>query len=72
MWLLGFELRTSGRAVGALNHQAISPALCILLLKQKHTMTLGSTESKTTSELCCSLSINFLCATELIFSFAFD
>jgi len=27
MWLLGFELRTSGRAVGALNHWAISPAL---------------------------------------------
>jgi hypothetical protein len=26
MWLLGFELRTSGRAVGALNHRAISPA----------------------------------------------
>jgi hypothetical protein len=26
MWLLGFELRTSGRAVGALNHWAISPA----------------------------------------------
>jgi hypothetical protein len=24
MWLLGFELRTSGRAVSALNHQAIS------------------------------------------------
>jgi hypothetical protein len=27
MWLLGIELRTSGRAVGALNHWAISPAL---------------------------------------------
>jgi len=27
MWLLGFELRTSGRAVSALNHWAISPAL---------------------------------------------
>jgi hypothetical protein len=26
MQLLGFELRTSGRAVSALNHQAISPA----------------------------------------------
>jgi len=26
MWLLGIELRTSGRAVGALNHWAISPA----------------------------------------------
>jgi hypothetical protein len=26
MWLLGFELGTSGRAVGALNHWAISPA----------------------------------------------
>jgi hypothetical protein len=26
MWLLGIELRTFGRAVGALNHQAISPA----------------------------------------------
>jgi hypothetical protein len=27
MWLLGIELRTSGRAVSALNHWAISPAL---------------------------------------------
>jgi len=27
MWLLGFELRTSERAVSALNHWAISPAL---------------------------------------------
>jgi hypothetical protein len=26
MWLLGIELRTSGRAAGALNHWAISPA----------------------------------------------
>jgi hypothetical protein len=26
MWLLGFELRTFGKAVGALNHWAISPA----------------------------------------------
>jgi hypothetical protein len=26
MWLLGIELSTSGRAVGALNHRAISPA----------------------------------------------
>jgi len=26
MWFLGFELRTSGRAVSALNHWAISPA----------------------------------------------
>jgi hypothetical protein len=25
MWLLGFELRTFGRVVGALNHCAISP-----------------------------------------------
>jgi hypothetical protein len=30
MWLLRFELRTFGRAVGALNHGAISPALCLL------------------------------------------
>jgi hypothetical protein len=27
MWLLGIELRTSGRAIGALNRWAISPAL---------------------------------------------
>ena len=27
MWMLGLELRTSGRAVSALNHWAISPAL---------------------------------------------
>jgi hypothetical protein len=26
MWLLGIELRTSGRAVSVLNHRAISPA----------------------------------------------
>jgi hypothetical protein len=26
MWLLGIELRTFRRAVGALNHWAISPA----------------------------------------------
>jgi hypothetical protein len=26
MWLLGIELRTSGRAASALNHCAISPA----------------------------------------------
>jgi hypothetical protein len=26
MWLLGFELRTFGREVGALTRQAISPA----------------------------------------------
>jgi len=32
MWLLGIELRTSGRAVGALNHWAISPAPKIPLL----------------------------------------
>jgi len=31
MWLLGFELRTSGRAVGALNRWAISPAPSSLL-----------------------------------------
>jgi hypothetical protein len=29
MWLLGFELRTSGRAVRALNHWAISPTWII-------------------------------------------
>jgi hypothetical protein len=27
MWLLGIELRTSGRTVSSLNHGAISPAL---------------------------------------------
>jgi hypothetical protein len=32
MWLLGIELRTSGRAVSALNRQAISPALVPLFL----------------------------------------
>ena len=32
MWLLGIELRTSGRAVSALNHRGISPdPLCYLL-----------------------------------------
>jgi hypothetical protein len=32
MWLLGFELRTSGRAASALNHLAISPALVVKVL----------------------------------------
>jgi hypothetical protein len=31
MWLLGFQLMTFRRAVGALNHWAISPALSLLL-----------------------------------------
>ena len=31
MWLLGFELRTFGRAVSALNHWDISPAFLIFL-----------------------------------------
>jgi hypothetical protein len=35
MWLLGFELRTSRRAVSALNHEAISPAL-IYAFKEKN------------------------------------
>jgi hypothetical protein len=30
MWLLGIELRTSGRAVSVLNHWAISPATFII------------------------------------------
>jgi hypothetical protein len=39
MWLLGIELRTSGRAVGALNHWAISPApLQIFYAKFWHTL----------------------------------
>jgi hypothetical protein len=33
MWLLGIEHRTSGRAVGALNHWAISPAQDFVLSK---------------------------------------
>jgi hypothetical protein len=32
MWLLGIELRTSGRAVSVLNHWAISPAHCFLVV----------------------------------------
>jgi hypothetical protein len=35
MWLLGFELRTSGRAVRALNHGAISPAPYFYFLIRK-------------------------------------
>jgi hypothetical protein len=31
MWLLGIEFRTSGRAVSALNHWAISPTPLITL-----------------------------------------
>jgi len=33
MWLLGFECRTSGRAVSAPNHWAISPALDLSFLR---------------------------------------
>jgi hypothetical protein len=41
MWLLGIELRTSGRAVGALNCWAISPALLLpFILSQGHTKLL--------------------------------
>jgi len=36
MWLLGFELRTSGRSVSALNQWAISPALAITF---QHTLS---------------------------------
>ena len=32
MWLLGFELRAFGRAIGILNRRAISLALSILIL----------------------------------------
>jgi hypothetical protein len=35
MWLLGFELGTFGRAVGTLNHRAISPAPRPCLFKKK-------------------------------------
>jgi hypothetical protein len=35
MWLLGIELRTSGRAVSALNHSATSPALTFLKILRK-------------------------------------
>jgi hypothetical protein len=35
MWLLGIELRTSGRGVGALNRWAISPALITSVLVSK-------------------------------------
>jgi hypothetical protein len=35
MWLLGFELRTSGRAVSALNRRAISPAPRISIFKAR-------------------------------------
>jgi hypothetical protein len=31
MWLLGFELRTFGRALTALTHRAISPAPFVIL-----------------------------------------
>jgi hypothetical protein len=36
MWFLGFELRTSGRAVTAFNHQAISPALPSVFLHGRY------------------------------------
>jgi hypothetical protein len=34
MWLLGFELRTFGRAVSALSHEAIWPAPLSIFLKK--------------------------------------
>jgi hypothetical protein len=33
MWLPGIELRTSGRAIGALNRRAISPAHCCCIFE---------------------------------------
>jgi hypothetical protein len=40
MWLLGFELRTSGRAASALNRCAISPAWKSLKTTQSRTETI--------------------------------
>jgi hypothetical protein len=41
MWLLGIELRTSGRAVGVLNHWAISPAWDLVFLLTSYKPKLG-------------------------------
>jgi len=46
MWLLGIELRTSGRAVSALNHWAISPAFWKLLILALRRQRQGVYESK--------------------------
>jgi len=40
MWLLGIELRTSGKAVSALNHWAISPAPYWVIFNRKITIVL--------------------------------
>jgi hypothetical protein len=43
MWFLGIKLRTSGRAVSALNHQAISPAqYSVLIWPNINIVTFGS------------------------------
>jgi hypothetical protein len=42
MWLLRFELRTFRRAVGTLNHWAISPALFCSFETGSHSENLGS------------------------------
>ena len=41
MWLLGFELRTFRRTVGALNHWAISPAPFLLFIVEVWGFSLG-------------------------------
>jgi hypothetical protein len=47
MWLLGFELRTFGRAVGVLNHWAISPALDKLLKPHRENLQFEASLSYT-------------------------
>jgi len=46
MWLLGIELRTSGRAVGALNHWVTSPALFLFLKRCYFYMCVGASGSQ--------------------------
>jgi hypothetical protein len=42
MWLLGFELKTFGRAVSPLNHRAISPDL-VLVFDRTYGFTVAAT-----------------------------
>jgi hypothetical protein len=44
MWFLGFELRSSGRAVSALTHQAISPALFVVFKTEFFSVVLAVLE----------------------------
>ena len=60
MWLLGFELRTFERAVGALNHRAISSAHVFLIFKMYLIYVLLAQDSKELSASLLLASFHYL------------